>query len=64
MSVFQKASFLSHSCVPNAIVMLRDPASIEVVATMRIKKGDIIFIDYDYQGFLRPKYERRHLLRV
>jgi hypothetical protein len=61
--LYEIASFISHSCIPNAIAIQHlDPPHIEVVACFPIKKGDAIIINYDYKGVLRPKLERRKFL--
>jgi len=63
VGLFEKASFLSHSCTPNAIVVV-SPTNhrIEVIAGRPIFKGDPIYIDYDYTGDLRNRLEHRNFL--
>lgn len=60
-AIFLNASFINHSCIPNARWYVHGKA-LRVVASQDIDEGEEVTVDYGYGGFL-PVEVRRSLLR-
>lgn len=63
LGIWFTASFLSHSCIPNALWVASDQGKFSLVARRPIRKGDEICISYlDDESLAKPPLQRRKML--